>query len=90
MTFQHLFFKLSSIFFFHSLYVELYPFSSLGSFVLFPLPISADKYGLQLNLVCTQLGKQFKFKDKLRAIFFTVFIVFWFYFVLSFVCSDLL
>ena len=50
-TFKHFFF------FFHSLYVELYPFSSLGSFVLFPLPISADKYGLQLNLVCMHTGE---------------------------------
>ena len=49
-TFKH-------FFFFHSLYVELYPFSSLGSFVLFPLPISADKYGLQLNLVCMHTGE---------------------------------
>lgn len=43
-------------FFFHSLYVELYPFSSLDSFILFPLSISVDKYGLQLDFVCMHTG----------------------------------
>lgn len=56
MTSQHLLFQVLIIFFFHSLCVELYPFSSLDSFILFPLSISVDKYSLQLDLVCMYTG----------------------------------